>query len=157
MLKRRGEFVPAAPYAEMRTFSFATPEATPEGYQATARSAVVVEQMKPFIVAALEAKGWVQAQQGEGDITIACAAGRREAETHRRLPWRITNVTGEAFEDRDFVEGGIVIDAFDRSGGQIWHGAARTEIDLSRPSVDRVRKAVNAALTRFPAHPRANP
>lgn len=155
-IESHGEFVPAAPYAEMRTFSFIAPEATPAGFQPTARSAVVVEQMKPMIAAALEAKGWVQAQPGEGDITIACAAGRRDAETHRRLPWRISNITGEEFEDRDFVEGGIVIDAFDRSNGQIWHGAARTEIDPMKPSQVRLQNAVNAAMSRFPTHPRVH-
>ena len=149
-----GEFVPAAPYAEMRTFSFAAPGQTPLGYQTTARSAVVVEQMKAMIAEALEAKGWVQAPPGEGDITIACAAGRRDAEAHVRLSWRLSNITGEAFEDRDFVEGGIVIDAFDRNNGQIWHGAARTEIDPRKPSQVRLQNAVNAALDRFPAHPR---
>lgn len=155
-IQSHGEFVPAAPYAEMRTFSSAAPLSTPIGYQATARSAVVVEQMKPMIAAALEAKGWVQASPGEGDITIACAAGRRDAESRVRLPWRITNVTGEAFEDRDFVEGGIVIDAFDRNNGQIWHGAARTEIDPMKPSQVRLQNAVNAALSRFPNHPRSS-
>jgi len=154
-IQSHGEFVPAAPYAEMHTFSFIAPEATPAGYQATARSAVVVEQMKPMIAAALEAKGWVQGKPGDSDITIACAAGRREAETHVKVSWRIANITGEEFEDRDFVEGGIVIDAFDRSNGQIWHGAARTEIDPNKPSEVRLQNAVNAALTRFPTHPHA--
>ena len=150
-IESHGQFVPDAPYAEMHTFAFVAPEATPAGFEATARSAVVVEQMKPMIAAALEAKGWVRAQPGEADITIACAAGRREAETHRRLPWRISNITGEEFEDRDFVEGGIVIDAYDRSNGQIWHGAARTEIDPAHPSLDRLEIAVDAALAHFPA------
>jgi hypothetical protein len=151
-IESHGEFVPAAPYAQFRTFSFAAPESTPIGYRTSARSIAVVEEMKSIVATALQAKGYAQAQAGEGDIILACAAGRREAETQMRLPWRVTELTGEEFEDHDFVEGGIVIDAFDRNGGQIWHGAARTEIDPMKPNAARLQGAVNAALTRFPAH-----
>jgi hypothetical protein len=152
-VESHGEFVPAAPYAQFATFSFASNEGPPGGYHLSARSLVVVEQMKPMVVAALEKKGYVQAPNGDvGDIVVACGAGRRDVEEHRRLNWHITQLTGEEFEDNDFVEGGVVIDAFDGSGGQIWHGAARTPIDPQKPSSDRLRVAVDAALVRFPTH-----
>ncbi|HEY1954228.1 MAG TPA: DUF4136 domain-containing protein [Polyangiaceae bacterium] len=146
-----GEFVPAAPYHELATFSFASNEGPPGGYRLSARS-LVVEEMKPLVAAELIRRGYVQAPDGEGDVIVACGAGRRDATRHVRLSWRITSLTGEALEDQDFVEGGVVIDAFDKSGGQIWHGAARTPIDPMKPSEARLRAAVAAALARFPAH-----
>jgi hypothetical protein len=152
-IESHGEFVPAAPYAELHTFSFATPESAPSGYHASARSAAIVEQMKPLVAAVLERKGYRRVADGEGDIIFACGAGRRDVEEHIRLPWRIATIVGEEYEDRDFVEGGIIIDAFDRNGGQIWHGAARTEIDPNKPSAERLQHTVEAALSRFPAHP----
>jgi len=118
-IESHGEFVPNAPYAQMRTFSFASPETAPAGYQPSPRSAIILEQIKPIIASVLERRGYVQASTGEGDIVVAFGAGRREVERPMRLPWRITELTGEEFEDHDFVQGGIVIDAFDRNGGQI--------------------------------------
>jgi len=146
-----GEYLHTAPFADFRTFSFAPAGGALEGYETTPRSAQIVEAMKPFIRAELVRKGWVEAPGGDGDVVVACAAGRREVTKMRRLPWRMTMITGEETEERDFVEGGIVIDAFDRSGGQIWHGAARTEIDPNHPSLDRLEIAVDAALAHFPA------
>jgi len=152
-VQSHGEFVPAAPFAQFTTFSFASNEGPPGGYHLSKRSLVVVEQMKPLVAAELEKKGYVRAHEGEvGDIIIAVGAGRRESEEHVHVNWHITELTGEEFEDRDFVEGGIVIDAYDKSGGQIWHGAARTAIDPQKPDVNLVRDAVADVLKRFPSH-----
>ena len=149
-IQSHGEYLHTAPFAAYHTFSFATAQGAPEGYETTARSAQIAEAMKPLVAEALEARGWVQAPPGEGDIIVACGAGRRDTSRSHRVPWRVSLVTGETSEEHDFVEGGIVVDAFDKSGGQIWHGAARTEIDPAKPSLDRLRLAVDAALVHFP-------
>ena len=150
-IQSHGEYLHTAPFATFRTFSFAPAEGPPEGYETTPRSAQIVDAMKPLVAHALELRGWVQAPAGEGDLVVACAAGRRDTTRMHRVSWRASLVTGEESEERDFVEGGIVIDAYDRNGGQVWHGAARTEIDPAKPNADRLRQAVDAALAKFPA------
>ena len=153
-VQSHGEYLHTAPFASFHTFSFVPAKAPPEGYEVTARSAQIVELMKPIVSEALVRKGYVAAPEGEtGDVVFACAAGRRDTTKVRHVSWRQSLVTGEATEERDFVEGGLVIDAFDRNGGQVWHGASRTEIDPARPSLDALRRAVGAALVRFPARP----
>ena len=153
-VQSHGDYLHTAPFASFHTFSFATAKAPPEGYEVTERSAQIVELMKPIVSEALVRKGYVAAPEGEvGDVVVACAAGRRDTTKVRRVSRRQSLVTSEDTEERDFVEGGLVIDAFDRSGGQVWHGASRTEIDPARPSLDSLRRAVGAALTRFPARP----
>lgn len=154
-IESHGEFLHTAPFAQFHTFSFATPEGPPAGYRTTARSAIVLTQMKGLVAEALEKKGYVPAPQGQqGDMILACGAGRREGEQLERmpLPRQVTAISGEEYEDEDFVEGGLVIDAFDRNGGQVWHGAGRTEIDPQNPNVEQLRRTVDAALARFPAH-----
>jgi hypothetical protein len=152
-VQSHGEFVPDAPFAQFTTFSFAANEAPPAAYHLSARSAVVVEQMKPMVAEVMQKKGYSPAPDGTpGDITIAVGAGRRESEEHVHVNHHITSLTGEEYEDRDFTEGGIVIDAFDKSGGQIWHGAAATSIDPQKPDPRSLRAVVEAALTKFPHH-----
>jgi hypothetical protein len=145
-----GEFVPAAPYTEFHTFSFATAEASPDGYHPSHHTADVLERMKPLIASAMERKGYSASTSGPGDIVISFGAGRREVEEHHRLPPRLADAVGEDFEDHDFREGGIVIDAFDRSNGQIWHGAARAPIAREDPP-KHLQEMIDAALARFPA------
>jgi hypothetical protein len=154
-IESHGEFLSTAPFAQFRTFSFAVPEGPPPGYRTSARSVRILAQMKPLVAEALEKKGYVPAAQGEGDVILACGAGRREVgeEVRMPLPSQVTAISGEEYEDLDFIEGGIVIDAFDRNGGQVWHGAARTEIDPQKPNAERLRQTVDRALARFPAHP----
>ena len=152
-IQSHGEYLQSAPFSSFRTFGFVPSEAPPEGYQASDRSAQIAEQMRPMVAAVLQEKGYVFAPNGDADIMVECSAGRRPGLHAHRKEWRMSAVTGEAREEREDVEGGIVIDAFDRSGGQIWHGSARSEIDPQKPSVDRLRRAVAAALSKFPARP----
>lgn len=57
-------------------------------------------------------------------------------------------------EERDFVEGAFVIDAFDRETRElVWHGSARTEINPGPIDDARLRQAVESVLASFPARP----
>ena len=129
------------------------PENTPPGYQMSPRAATILQQMKPVIAATMERKGYHQVPDGTGDIIIAYGAGRRQVEEHIPLNRHIASILGEETEDRDFTEGGLVIDAYDKNNGQIWHGAAKTEIDPDKPNIDRLTNSVNAAMSKFPARP----
>jgi hypothetical protein len=154
-IESHGEILESARIAPLRTFSFVPGEAlAPEGYEATERSPQVVAAMKPLVAAALEAKGWVEAPKGDGDMLVACTAGRRSRVESERVPPRTSMITGEATREREWIEGSIVIDAYDRRGVRIWHGYARTEIDPEKPSPERLRQAVGDALRRFPARQR---
>lgn len=143
-----------APYAEFHTFSFAPIQGGVAGYRSTPRSARVVDLMKTAVTEALEKKGYRPAPEGESDLVIVCSAGRRDVEQRIELPWRMTAITGEEFEDRDFVQGGLVVDVFDRSGGQVWHGAAKTEIDPAKPNDARVHSIVENVMSAFPPRPK---
>ncbi len=143
-----------APFAQFYTFSFAPIQGGVTGYRSTSRTARVIELMKPAITDVLEKKGYRRAPEGESDLVIVCSAGRRDVEERISLPWRITAITGEDFEDRDFVQGGLVIDVFDKTGGQVWHGAGKTEIDPGKPNDTRVRSVVEDVMSAFPSHPK---
>ncbi len=142
-----------APYAQFHTFALAPIKGGIVGYTTTARSERVINLMKPAVTAVLVRKGYTLAAETESDLVIVCSAGRRDTEEHRELPRRMAQITGEQYEDRDFVEGGLVIDVFDKTGGQVWHGAAQTEIDPQKPDDARVRTVVEHVLEKFPARP----
>lgn len=150
--------VDAAPLAQARTFSFvpveqaaaAQPETTPGGYQSSPRSGHVIELIQVTVAGVLERKGYTSAPQGEGDLRVVCSVGRRDVTAQRSRSWRVSALS-ERDEERDFVEGGLVIDVFDRAGGQVWHGAATAEIDPKNPDDARVRDVAARVMEAFPA------
>jgi len=141
-----------APYAQFHTYAFAPVSGGVVGYRTTTRSAKVIELMKPAVTTVLERKGYTLAPAADADLTIVCSAGRRDVEEHIQLNRRMAEITGEETEDHDFVEGGLIIDVFDKSGGQVWHGAGQTEIDPQKPNDERVRNMVETILQKFPTH-----
>jgi hypothetical protein len=151
-IESHGEVLESARLKQLRTFSFApTSNAAPEGYEATERSPQVVAAMKPLVAALLAEKGWVEAPDGDGDLRVVCTAGRRGQLETKRVSPRTSMITGESTREREWVEGAIAIDAYDRRGVRVWHGYAHTEIDPDKPSSERLRRAVGDALHSFPA------
>ncbi len=151
-----------APIVHYRTFSFAPTTGASayhqralSDYPQSPRSAHVIDLMKASITQALEQKGYVLAPPGQGELVILCSAGRRDVETVVGRSWRVTARGGDGDETRSAVEGGIVIDVLDRTGGQVWHGAATTEIDPQKPDDARVRGVVDRVMKPFPARPPA--
>ena len=143
--------LPTAPFARYRTFSFESGEGAPGGYKTSAASAGIQSRMKPLITAALEKKGYSQAP-GKGDFVIRFGSGRRDASVERHEPSPHLSSFMEEDETQDFVEGALVIDAFDGSNdGQIWHGSARTEINPGHVDDALLAKSVDEVLAKFPA------
>jgi hypothetical protein len=52
----------------------------------------------------------------------------------------------------DFVDGCLVIDAFDVTRGvKVWHAASSAQIDTEHTDVDRLRRFLENVLSSFPA------
>jgi hypothetical protein len=102
------------------------------------------------IVAGLTQKGYIAAASGNVDLLIMFGSGRREATIHEGTAALATEWVPDD-EDADFVEGSLVIDAFDgATGGKVWHGAARAEIDPDHIDDAPLQRSVAKLLTSFP-------
>jgi len=116
----------------------------------TAASVGIQARMTPLIAAALEKKGYTQAS-GKGDFVIRFGSGRRDVEVEHGSSSSHLDSFMEEDESNDFVEGAIVIDAFDGSNdGQIWHGSARTAINPNKVDDSLLSQAINDVLVKFP-------
>jgi len=149
---------PGAPFGRYRTFSFeAHQQAAPTGYTATERSLEVQQKMRPLIANALVDKGYRQVAEG-GDFIVTHGAGRRDAKGTRQLSRRAVALMGETEQERDFLEGSLVIDVYDgMSRDQVWHGAATAEINASGINEQRLTETVQKVMAAFPAAMHAAP
>ncbi len=149
-----------APFPSYRTFSFGTDEGSPAGFKSTPRTAEVERRMLPLIAAVLQEKGYAPAEAGKkGDVVVACASGQRKG--IKRPTQSSTHGAADGLsedEEEDFVEGGIVIDMFDGTNdGQVWHGAARAEVDPEKINDELLQRAVREVLAPFPVHAAPGP
>ena len=139
---------PGASFEAYRTFSFGPFEGAPNVYQTSVRSAEVQRRLQPFIAAALAQKGYVPAA-GKGDLFVVFGSGVLDVSTDE-----ISEIGAEWLpddEDADFVDGSLVIDAFDGGGGhEIWHGASRANIDPDRIDDPLLQRSVRELLSSFP-------
>jgi len=142
---------PAAAFDRYRTFSFGPSEGAPSGYELSPRATDVQRRLRPLIAAALTERGYTAVPDG-GDMVLMIGWGRREVTTHE-----VSSVgTGWLPDDenQDFVEGGLVIDAFDaRDGERIWHGAATASTDSDRIDDQQLLRSVHTLVTSFPRAP----
>jgi hypothetical protein len=99
------------------------------------------------MAAALLEKGYALAAS-PAEIVIGVGAGRREFEVH------------DAVDDdslppdlkTDFVDGCLVIDAFDVTRGvKVWHGTSSAQIDTDHANVERMKRFLANVLSSFPA------
>jgi hypothetical protein len=140
---------PAAHFEQYRTFTFAPAEGPPRGYQMPRRSPEVEQRLRALIAAALTQRGYLQGAT-KGDFLIMFGFGRRTIPVHED-----SAVGGEWLpddEDADFVEGSLVIDAFDSSSGaRVWHGACRGQNDLAHVDDALLQRTVSHLLAPFPS------
>jgi Domain of unknown function (DUF4136) len=139
---------PSASFDRYRTFSFGPLEGPPTGYGVSARSVDVQNRLRPFITSALTQRGYTLAD-GKGDFFVMVGSGRRRVDEHDS-----SSVGGDWLpddENADFVEGSIVVDAFDSTtNGRVWHGVSVTQLDNGRVSDDVVKSSVTDLLASFP-------
>jgi hypothetical protein len=139
---------PAGAFEAYKTFYFGASEGPPAGYEWSPRTTEVQRRARTLISLALTERGYREVP-AKGDILIMFGSGRREVSVH--------GVSGLGTgwlpddEDRDFVEGALVIDAFDGAvGNKIWHGAAQASIDPDRTDEQQLRRAVETLVASFP-------
>ncbi|MFO0668022.1 MAG: DUF4136 domain-containing protein [Polyangiaceae bacterium] len=141
--------LPTAPFAEYRTFSVEANEATPPSYGSGPRTNEVRARMGELIKAELRDKGYALADGPKGDFVVAFSMGRK----NRSVP-HAGGTRGDWLqedEERDFVEGALVIDIYDgKNDGQVWHGAAQTEIDPDHVNPELMQRAVRDVLASYP-------
>jgi hypothetical protein len=139
---------PAASFEHYRTFYFGASEGPPTGYEWSPRSADVQRRLRGMIAAALTARGYTAVPE-KGDILIMFGSGRREVSQHD------TSGVGTGWlpddESQDFVEGALVVDAFDGTvGNKIWHGATQAKIDPDRIDTEQLQRSVERLVAAFP-------
>ena len=162
---------PAAHFDQYRTVAFDMSAEAPSEYVASPRSEDVRTRIHETAATLLRDRGYVGAEKEHADLVVKIEAGRRErrirapSETSISLPTTTPPVEPENAgvvpsyhgqldeEERDFVEGAFVIDAFDgKTHELVWHGSARTEVRPGPVDYDRLRHAVESVLASFPAH-----
>ncbi len=141
---------PGATFEQYRTFAFGPAEGPPNGYQPSPRSAELRRRAESLVAAGLRQRGYVPATADKPDITIMIGAGQREVAVHE------TSAIAEEWqpddETEDFVEGALVVDAFDgKTRGRVWHGAGRSEIDPDNIDDALLKRTVDKLLATFPA------
>ncbi|MEO6419537.1 MAG: DUF4136 domain-containing protein [Polyangiaceae bacterium] len=149
-----------APFPQYRTFSFGTGESSPAGFKSSPRTAEVERRMLPIVAAVLQEKGYAAAETGKkGDVVVACASGARKGIKRPASASSHGAADGLADdEEEDFVEGAIVIDMFDGTNdGQVWHGAARAEVNPDKIDDQLLQRAVREVLAPFPVHATSGP
>jgi hypothetical protein len=143
---------PAVSFGAYRTFSFMSADGG--GYRMSARSTEVQRRLRPLIADTLTRKGYVAAS-GKGDIFILFGSGPRDASTTEASELTAGWLPDD--EGADFVEGALVIDAFDGSdGNRVWHGAMRANIDPNRIDDELLARSVQNLLSLFPT-PKTDP
>ncbi|MGO8992240.1 MAG: DUF4136 domain-containing protein [Polyangiaceae bacterium] len=144
---------PAASFDRYRTFSFGPEEGPPVGYRTAARSVDVRRRLRPLITAALTERGYVAANANaneKADFVVMYGSGLRDSSVHEE-----SSVSAEWLpddENADFVEGSLVIDAFDGTkGNRVWHGASRANINPDQLYDERLQRVVRELISAFPA------
>jgi hypothetical protein len=146
---------PAGAFEHYRTFSFGASEGPPSGYEWSARTGEIQRRLRSLIAAELTGRGYAEVAE-KGDILVMFGAGRREVSTSPLPTSHATTAVGPDWlpddESADFVEGALVVDAFDGSyGNKIWHGATQAHIEPSRIDIEQLRRSVQKLVTSFPA------
>jgi hypothetical protein len=140
---------PTASFDKYATFSFGPAEGPPRGYHTSTRSPEVQQRLEALISTALTQRGYTPSS-GKGDFFVMFGAGRREVVAHDASD----DVAGEwqpDDENADFVEGSLVVDAFDATtDGKVWHGASRAQVDPNHINEAELQRSVTALLASFP-------
>ena len=141
---------PAASFNRYATFSFGREESPPRGFQRSPHAPEVERRLEGMISVALAQRGYTLVP-GRGDFVVEFGAGRRDVVVHDSSD----DVAGEwqpDDENADFVQGSLVIDAFDGgTSGRVWHGASRAQVDPNHINDAELKRSVDALLASFPA------
>jgi hypothetical protein len=143
---------PGAHPERLRTFSLGETEPIAGGYEPTTRSLDVQRRAWTIVARLLEAKGYRASSQGE--LLIRMASGRQERMVARSLAIPHPSPSRPAWfiENERVDEGALVIDAYDRSSGElVWHGGVQAELDPTNRDNALLERAVTSVLAAFPS------
>lgn len=140
-----------ADVARYRTFSQETAELPPEGYSRTNLTPEVTDIIYKTVDAELSRKGYVQAPPGtKAELVVRSSSGVRKV---KKEPTGKALVVGAPATEE--TESQLVIDIFDTSGNQLFHGYAHDEIEPGKVKEEHVDKAVAKILAPVPASTQA--
>ncbi|HEY0468508.1 MAG TPA: DUF4136 domain-containing protein [Polyangiaceae bacterium] len=132
---------PNAPFASYQTFSFGLADQPKAGYVVTPRSLEVQRRLRPAVLEALQARGYVE-DETKADIIVKLAAGTGT----------IPNPAADRAVPGGPARGFIGIHIYDApSGTEVWQGSAFAEIDPEKIDDSLLRMGVEHMLTDFPA------
>lgn len=141
---------PAASFEHFRTFSFGPQEAALTGYGSSPETR---DLLRTLIADAMVRRGYSRVLDG-GDLLIKFAYGEREFASAALPTAHATTAVGPEWlpddESADFVEDALVIDAFNRAGARVWHGATKGEIDPDRAEEEQLQSVIRSLITSFP-------
>ena len=131
---------PRAPFENYRTFSFGLADQPKVGYEVTPRSLEVQRRLRPAIVEALQARGYVE-DATKADIVVKVAAGTGV----------IPNPAADRAQPGGPARGFIGIHIYDApSGTEVWQGSAFAEIDPEKIDDALLKRGVEHMLAEFP-------
>jgi hypothetical protein len=140
---------PAAVFTNYRTFSIGAAEGPPAGFHASSWSPELQLRLEPLVTAALRARGYSPVSE-HGDLVVTFGSGRRQVSVHET-----SGMSAEwlpADENAEFVEGALVIDAFDASTrARVWHGWTEGRVRLDRIDAPQLAQSVRGLLGSFPS------
>lgn len=138
---------PGATFEAYKTFSFGTSEGAAGEATLSPQAQEVQRRLLPLVAGALIEKGYSPAATGRGDLVVVARSGARQASspTTAGAGWLPDD------ENRDFVDGSLVVDVFDGAHGHwVWHGASQASIHPDAIDPQRLEQAVRDLLGSFP-------
>jgi hypothetical protein len=170
---------PSAHFEQYHTIAFDSAEGPPRVYSASPHSADVWAHAKEATAEVLTHRGYVIGAPGQADLVFRIEVGRRQTaaapptaqvgpspmdpgpvgpiptdpgKTPDYLPVGPPYHGTFDEEDRELVEGALVIDAFDgKTHALLWHGFVRAVVQPDKVDYDHLRRDVESVLASFPA------
>jgi hypothetical protein len=131
---------PHASFAQYHTFSFGLADPPKAGYEVTPRSLEVERRLRPLVLEALKARGYV-ANDTNGDFIVKLATGTGE----------LQSPSPERAVQTGLARGYLGIDIYDGpTGAEVWQGSAFAEIDPEKIDDSLLKLGVTHMLADFP-------
>jgi len=132
---------PRTSVASYRTFSFGLAGQPKAGYEVTPRSLEVQRRLRPVVLEALLARGYVEDPE-KPDLIVKLAAGTGA----------LANRGAERAVPTGLARGFIGIDVYDAATGtEVWQGSAFAEIDPEKIDDSLLKTGVNHMLAELPS------
>jgi hypothetical protein len=134
---------PSVSLAAYHAFSFGLADQPKSGYEVTPRSLEVQRRLRPLVLAALQARGYIE-NETNADFIVKLATGTGPGPGPGSDLERAVNVST--------ARGFIGINIYDApTGTEVWQGSAFAEIDPEKIDDSLLKMGVSHMLADFPA------